>query len=157
MSDKPTQAELDLQWMQYAYTLAERGAAAGEVPVGAVLVRDNVIIGQGWNSPVSSNDPSAHAEINALRDAAQNINNYRLLESTLYVTLEPCVMCAGALIHARVSRLVYGAAEPKTGAVVSVFDVLTNPRHNHKVEVYGGVMEAESAALLQSFFKSRRK
>ena len=156
MSDRTSQAELDLHWMQHAYGLAQRAAEEGEVPVGAVLVRENVLIAEGWNCPIASNDPTAHAEINALRAAASKLNNYRLVDTTLYVTLEPCVMCAGALIHARVRRLVYGASEPKSGAVDSVFEVLNDPRHNHKVEVCGGVMAEQSAALLQAFFKSRR-
>jgi len=156
MSDQASQQELDLHWMQHAYGLAQRAAEEGEVPVGAVLVRDNVLIAEGWNCPISSNDPTAHAEINALRAAARALDNYRLVDTTLYVTLEPCVMCAGALIHARVRRLVYGASEPKSGAVDSVFEILNDPRHNHKVEVCGGVMAQQSAALLQAFFKSRR-
>jgi len=156
MSDKASQEELDLHWMRHAYGLAQRAAEEGEVPVGAVLVWDNVLIAEGWNCPISSNDPTAHAEINVLRAAARELDNYRLVDTTLYVTLEPCVMCAGALIHARVRRLVYGASEPKSGAVDSVFEVLGDPRHNHKVEVCGGVMAQESAALLQAFFKSRR-
>ena len=156
MSDKASQEELDLHWMQHAYGLAQRAAEEGEVPVGAVLVQDNELVAEGWNCPISSNDPTAHAEINALRVAAKKLANYRLVDTTLYVTLEPCVMCAGALIHARVRRLVYGATEPKTGAAGSVFEILNDPRHNHRVEVCGGVMAQESAALLQAFFKSRR-
>ena len=156
MSERASQQELDLHWMQHAYRLAQRAEQEGEVPVGAVLVRDKELIAEGWNCPISSNDPTAHAEINALRAAAKKLANYRLVDTTLYVTLEPCVMCAGALIHARVRRLVYGATEPKTGAAGSVFEILNDPRHNHRVEVCGGVMAQESAALLQAFFKSRR-
>ncbi|MDH5407991.1 MAG: tRNA adenosine(34) deaminase TadA [Gammaproteobacteria bacterium] len=147
---------MDLFWMQRAYELAQRGAAEGEVPVGAVLVRNDEVIAEGWNRPISANDPTAHAEVNVLRAAAQQIGNYRLLNTTLYVTLEPCVMCAGALIHSRVSRLVYAAKEPRTGAVESVFDVLQDERHNHRVEVTSGVMAEECANLLQEFFRQKR-
>ncbi len=147
---------LDQFWMQHALELARQAEAEGEVPVGAVLVRNNEVIGEGWNRPIASHDPTGHAEINALRDAANRIGNYRLVDSTLYVTLEPCVMCAGAIIHARVKRVVYGATEPKTGAVVSVFDVLTDQRHNHRPEVTGGILAEQCASQLQEFFKSRR-
>lgn len=147
---------LDLFWMQHALELAGQAAAEGEVPVGAVLVRHNEVIGEGWNRPIASHDPTGHAEINALRAAAENIGNYRLVDSTLYVTLEPCVMCAGAIIHARIRRVVYGAREPKTGAVDSVFDVLADPRHNHRPEITGGILAEECASQLQSFFRTRR-
>ena len=147
---------LDLFWMQHALELAKRAAAEGEVPVGAVLVRNNEVIGEGWNRPITAIDPTAHAEINAMRDAAVRVGNYRLGDSTLYVTLEPCLMCAGAIIHARIKRVVYGATEPKTGAVVSVFEVLTDQRHNHRPEVSGGVLACDCAEQLQVFFKSRR-
>jgi len=147
---------LDQFWMQHALALARQAAAEGEVPVGAVLVRNNEVIGEGWNRPIASHDPTGHAEINALRSAADRIGNYRLVDTTLYVTLEPCVMCAGAIIHARVKRLVYGVTEPKTGAVVSVFDVLTDQRHNHRPAVTGGVMAEQCARLLLDFFKTRR-
>jgi len=149
-------ASLDEFWMQHALELARQAAAEGEVPVGAVLVRNNEVIGEGWNRPIASHDPTGHAEINALRAAANRIGNYRLIDTTLYVTLEPCVMCAGAIIHARIKRVVYGATEPKTGAVVSVFDVLTDQRHNHRPEVMGGVMAEQCARQLQAFFKARR-
>lgn len=149
-------ASLDQFWMQHALELARRAAAEGEVPVGAVLVRNNEVIGEGWNRPIASHDPTGHAEINALRAAAGRIGNYRLVDSTLYVTLEPCVMCAGAIIHARIKRVVYGATEPRTGAVVSVFDVLTDQRHNHRPEVTGGILAEQCAGRLQEFFKSRR-
>lgn len=149
-------ASLDEFWMQHALELARQAAAEGEVPVGAVLVRNNEVIGEGWNRPIASHDPTGHAEINALRAAANRIGNYRLIDTTLYVTLEPCVMCAGAIIHARIKRVVYGATEPKTGAVVSVFDVLTDQRHNHRPEVMGGVMADQCARQLQAFFKARR-
>jgi tRNA(adenine34) deaminase len=150
------QASLDLFWMQHALELAKQAAAEGEVPVGAVIVRNNEIIGEGWNRPIAGHDPTGHAEINALRAAAQHIGNYRLIDATLYVTIEPCLMCAGAIIHARIKRLVYGAVEPKTGAVVSVFDVIGDQRHNHRPEVSGGIMATECAGQLQNFFKARR-
>ena len=152
-----SQESLDLQWMKKAFALAERAGREGEVPVGAVLVKDNVLVGEGWNQPISSNDPSAHAEIQAMRNAGQMLNNYRLCDTTLYVTLEPCTMCAGAIIHARISRVVFGANDPKTGAAGSVFDVLTAGRHNHQVECQGGVMAEECGHLVSGFFQVRRK
>jgi tRNA(adenine34) deaminase len=142
--------------MRYALTLASRAAAHGEVPVGAVLVRDGEILGEGWNRPISDHDPSAHAEMVALRAAAQKAGNYRLPGTTLYVTLEPCVMCAGAIVHARVSRLVFGARDPRAGAVDSVYDVIAQPRLNHVVQWNGGVLEAECGDLLRTFFRERR-
>ena len=148
---------LDQFWMQHALTLARQAEAAGEVPVGAVLVRDEQVIGEGWNQPIGRHDPTAHAEIMALRDAARRVQNYRLPETTLYVTLEPCVMCAGAIIHARVKRLVYGAFDPKTGAAGSVFDVLNSDKHNHRVELRPGVLAEECSTLLTEFFQMRRQ
>lgn len=142
--------------MQQALSLAEHAMSQDEVPVGAVLVVDDKVIGKGWNQPISNHDPSAHAEIMALRDAASTLGNYRLVNSTLYVTLEPCVMCVGAILHARVKKLVFGAFDPKTGAAGSVFDVLGDAMHNHRVEVQGGVLQEQSAELLQSFFRQRR-
>lgn len=147
---------LDLFWMQRALELARQAEAEGEVPVGAVLVKDEQILGEGWNAPIGEHDPTAHAEIRALRNAATRLGNYRLLDTTLYVTLEPCVMCAGAIIHARVKRVVYGAADPKTGAAGSVFDILNSELHNHRVEVTSGVLEPECSALLKEFFQARR-
>lgn len=147
---------LDVFWMQRAIELARLAESRGEVPVGAVLVKDDQIIGEGYNSPISESDPTAHAEIRALRDAAQRIGNYRLLNTTLYVTLEPCLMCVGAIVHARIGEVVFGASEPKTGAAGSVFDVLTSPAHNHNVELRGGVMADECAMLLTEFFQKRR-
>jgi len=146
----------DERWMRQALDLAQRAANEGEVPVGAILVLGGEIVGMGWNRPISASDPTAHAEIVALRDAATRINNYRLLQSELYVTLEPCVMCAGAIIHARVKRVVYGALDPKGGAAGSVFDVLGTDRLNHRVEVFGPVLAAECSEMLQSFFRGRR-
>ncbi|MDH5190786.1 MAG: tRNA adenosine(34) deaminase TadA [Gammaproteobacteria bacterium] len=146
----------DSQYMQHALSLADKAEQEGEVPVGAVLVKDNEIIGEGWNHPISKHDPTAHAEIMALRDAAERIGNYRLPDTTLYVTLEPCVMCAGAIIHARVRKVVFGARDPKTGAAGSVFDVLGTDKLNHKVEVKSGVLEKECSEKLTAFFKARR-
>lgn len=126
------------------------------MPVGAVIVSEGAVIAEGWNRPIALHDPSAHAEMMALRAAAQAQQNYRLKDATLYVTLEPCVMCAGAIIHARVKRLVFGAFDPKAGAVSSVYDVIAQPRLNHKLEWTGGVLETECADILRSFFKARR-
>jgi tRNA(adenine34) deaminase len=142
--------------MRQALALARRAEAEGEVPVGAVLVLGDDCIGEGWNCPISVHDPTAHAEVVALRTAAQRLGNYRLPGATLYVTIEPCVMCAGALIQARVTRVVFGAYDPKGGAAGSVFEVLGTNRLNHKVEVQGGLLAEECAALLQDFFAARR-
>lgn len=144
-------------YMQRAIELARHAEAQGEVPVGALIVLDNEIIAEGWNTPISGNDPTAHAEIKALRVAAEKRDNYRLLDTTLYVTLEPCAMCAGAIIHARVKRVVFGARDPKTGASGSVFDVLNTERLNHRVDIQAGVLASECANLLTDFFKARRK
>lgn len=146
----------DEHWMRHALLLARRAQEAGEVPVGAVLVKDGRVVGEGWNRPISDHDPSAHAEMLAMRSAAQRIGNYRLLDTTLYVTLEPCVMCAGAIIHARVGRLVYGAPDPKAGGVHSVYDVIANPRLNHRLPWQGGVLEADCGQILRDFFRARR-
>ena len=146
----------DLEFMNEALTEARTAAAAGEVPVGAVVVLDDRIIARAGNRTIRDCDPTAHAEIVALREAARVANNYRLSGATLYVSIEPCAMCAGAMIQARIARLVYGADDPKGGAVRSCFEVLSNPRLNHQVEVTSGVLGAESAALLQSFFAARR-
>lgn len=147
---------LDQFWMQRALELARHAESLGEVPIGAVLVKDDQIIGEGFNAPISQHDPTAHAEVMALRDAARRLGNYRLLNTTLYVTIEPCVMCAGALIHARVQEVVFGAPEPRTGAGGSVFDILQSPKLNHQVTIRGGVMASECAVLLQRFFRDRR-
>jgi len=147
----------DERFMRRALALAQHAADEHEeVPVGAVLVTNGQIVGEGWNQSISHHDPSAHAEIRALREAGTRLNNYRFPESSLYVTLEPCVMCAGAIVHARVGRVVYAAPDPKTGAAGSVFDTLISDRHNHRVDVAKGLCAAESSELLRSFFKQRR-
>lgn len=143
-------------WMRQALDLARQAATAGEVPVGALVVLNGEVIGQGWNRPISANDPTAHAEVQALREAASRIGNYRMPGAVLYVTLEPCTMCAGALVHARVSKLVYGATEPKAGAVVSRAQVLEQPWMNWRVEVEGGVLGQECAEVMSAFFRERR-
>ena len=143
-------------WMQRAVELARFAGEKDEVPVGAVVVMDDEIIGEGWNQPISSNDPTAHAEIVALRLAASRAGNYRLPGAEMYVTLEPCVMCAGAIIHARVDRVIFGARDPKTGAAGSVFDILQTERLNHRVAVTAGVLETECATILREFFSARR-
>lgn len=142
--------------MRRALELAERAAQAGEVPVGAVIVQGGTVLGEGFNSPVRDHDPTAHAEIVALRAAAARLANYRLPGTTLYVTLEPCQMCAGALVHARVAHVVYAAADPRTGAAGSAVDVFGAAHNNHHPEVTGGVLAADSAALLRDFFAARR-
>ena len=142
--------------MEIALALAQDAARAGEVPVGAVVVRDNVVLGRGFNQPITAHDPTAHAEIQALRDAATREGNYRLPGATLYVTLEPCTMCAGALVHARVARLVYGAAEPRAGAICSTAAALSNPNLNHRIDVTAGVCAEAAGVLLQRFFRERR-
>lgn len=150
------QVELDHQFMQAALEQAKFAALAGEVPVGAVLVRDGQIISTGFNRPISNSDPSAHAEMMALRGAAQDQSNYRLPGTTLYVTLEPCIMCAGAILHARVERVVFGAIDPKTGAAGSVLNVFSEKQLNHQTQVEGGIMEQECGQILRDFFKERR-
>ena len=142
--------------MLLALELASRAQAAGEVPVGAVVVLGGKIIGRGYNAPISRNDPTAHAEMMALRDAAQNIGNYRLVGCELFVTLEPCLMCAGAIMHARIARLVYGARDPKTGACGSVLNAFADPRLNHHTEVKVGVLADECGLMLSDFFAMRR-
>jgi tRNA(adenine34) deaminase len=147
----------DVAFMRQALALAQRAAAEGEVPVGAVLVRDGTVIGTGWNRPIASHDPTAHAEICALRDAAEREGNYRLPGATLYVTLEPCPMCAGAIVHARVERVVFGASDPRSGAAGSVFDLLpSDARFNHRTLCGGGVLAQECGELLRAFFRARR-
>jgi tRNA(adenine34) deaminase len=149
--------EIDVAMMREALGLATQGAGQGEVPVGAVVVKDGAIVGRGLNVPISSSDPTAHAEICALREAARTLGNYRLGGCTLYVTLEPCAMCAGAIMHARIARLVYGAADPKTGACGSVIDLFAEDRLNHHTSVASGVLAAEAGRQLSDFFATRRK
>ena len=146
----------DETFMREALALAQQAGAAGEVPVGAVVVKDGTVIGQGYNAPISSRDPTAHAEVRALREAAARLENYRLVGCDLYVTLEPCAMCAGAILHSRVRRVIYGAADPKTGACGSVVDLFAERRLNHHTEVSSGVLGAECAQVLSDFFAGRR-
>lgn len=147
----------DEQWMQHALALAARAEAEGEIPVGAVIVQDGAVVGEGWNRNIVLNDPSAHAEMLALRAAGETLNNHRLLGCTLYATLEPCCMCAGAIVHARVDRVVYAASDPKTGAAGSRFDILNSELHNHSVQIEHGLSAEKSAELLQNFFRRRRQ
>ena len=147
---------IDEFFMRAALALAEQAGACGEVPVGAVVVKDGEIVGRGYNHPISAHDPTAHAEIAAMRDAAQRLGNYRLTGCELYVTLEPCVMCAGAILHARISRVVYGARDPKTGACGSVVDLFAESLLNHHAQVLAGVLAPEAGAMLQRFFAARR-
>jgi len=147
----------DVYWMQHALSLAEKAEAADEVPVGCVIVQDGVVIGEGWNAPISLHDPTAHAEIAALRAAAAREQNYRLSGASLYVTLEPCSMCAGAIIHARIGRVVYGADDPKTGAAGSVFQILGTDKLNHQVALTGGVLADLCGERLRAFFRAKRR
>ena len=158
MLEVTTQDASDEQWMRRALALAERAEHEDdEIPVGALLVSaDGQVLGEGWNRNITERDPSAHAEIVTLRQAGARTGNHRLLGSTLYVTLEPCAMCAMAMVHARVSRVVFGASDPKTGAAGSVFDLLTDPRHNHRVDVVGGVLASESGTRLTNYFRRKR-
>ena len=142
--------------MQLALDLARQAAKNGEVPVGAIIVKDSVIIGRGSNAPIGLHDPTAHAEIIAMRQAAQHLGNYRLVDCTLYVTLEPCAMCSGAMQHARIAKLIYGASDPKTGACGSVINLMDEPKLNHHTEVVGGVLAEDCGAVLTAFFKQRR-
>lgn len=147
----------DQDWMQLALDLAQQAAEAGEVPVGAVVVKDGMVIGRGFNQPIGRHDPTAHAEIQAMRQAAAHLGNYRLVDCELFVTLEPCAMCSGAIQHARIARLVYGASDPKTGACGSVVNLMAEVRLNHHTEVTSGVLAEECGALLSAFFKVRRQ
>ena len=151
-----TESRSDELWMEEALRCAQRALEAGEVPVGAVVVRDGQIVGRGWNRNIETSDPTAHAEVIALREAGATIGNHRLEDCDLFVTIEPCAMCSGALVHARIRCLVYGADDPKAGAVHSVMQVPNHPQLNHKIEVRGGVLAGRSAEVLQSFFKNRR-
>ena len=146
----------DVEFMQVALNLAQQATLMGEVPVGAIVVKDGVIIGRGSNTPIGLHDPTAHAEIMAMREAAAYLGNYRLVDCTLYVTLEPCAMCSGAMQHARIEKLVYGASDPKTGACGSVINLMAEPKLNHHTEVVGGVLALECGAVLSDFFKQRR-
>ena len=153
------QAAVDARWMRHALALAERAEREhDEIPVGAVLVgADGAVLGEGWNLNITRHDPSAHAEIVAMRAAGERLGNHRLLGTTLYVTLEPCAMCAMAAVHARIARVVFGAFDPKTGAAGSVFPLLGDPRHNHRVEVVGGVLADEAGARLRDYFRRKRR
>ncbi len=152
-----SEIENDNRWMLEALKLADHAETLGEVPVGAVVVLDDKIIGRGWNQPISGHDPTAHAEIMALRNAAQNIENYRLVGATIYVTIEPCSMCAGAMVHARVQRLVFGATEPKAGAVGSASNLLESRWMNYQIDYLGGVMATECSHKISAFFQRRRE
>ncbi len=145
------------RWMQKALELARQAEAIGEVPVGAVLVKNGIIIGQGFSQPIRQSDPCAHAEIIALREAGQTLQNYRVVDTTLYVTLEPCAMCAMAMVHARIKTLVFATKEPRTGAGGSLYQLLSHPEHNHQIEIIEGICQIEGAQLLTDFFKNKRK
>ena len=157
MSEAENQQATHEHWMREALKLAQQAEALGEVPVGALVVKDGEVIGQGYNQPISSHDPSAHAEIVALRDAAQRLGNYRLVDCTLYVTIEPCSMCAGALVHSRIKQVIYGAPEPKAGVVTSNGCFFDQPYLNHRVVSGGGVLADECSRLISNFFAGRRK
>jgi tRNA(adenine34) deaminase len=146
----------DELWMEEALRMAQRALEAGEVPIGAVVVFEGEIIGRGWNRNLTDNDPTAHAEIAAMRDAGKTLSNHRLVDCQLFATIEPCAMCAGAITHGRLKRLIYGADDPKAGAVHSVMQIINHPHLNHRVEVRGGVLAGRSAELLQVFFRGRR-
>ena len=149
--------EQDQYWMQQALVLANKAAEHGEVPVGAILVKDNQVIGEGWNKSIMLSDPSAHAEMQAIRHAGAKLGNYRLINTTLYVTLEPCPMCAGLLVHSRIQRLVFGASDLKSGAAGSLMNLLSDERLNHQVEISSGILAEECAEILSLFFRHRRK
>ena len=149
--------EEDIMWMRHALTLADKAESIGEVPVGACVVLNGELISEGFNTPITDNDPSAHAELRAVKEAAAAVQNYRLIDATLYVTLEPCSMCAGMLVHARVKRVVFGAKDAKTGAAGSVMNLLQHPALNHQLEVVSGVLADECANKLSDFFRKRRK
>lgn len=151
-----TDFQTDEYWMRYAMQLAHKAELAGEVPVGAVVVKDNQLVAEGWNQMISTHDPSAHAEMLAVRQAGLVLQNYRLVDCTLYVTLEPCSMCAGMLVHSRVRRLVFGASDYKTGASGSVMDLVRHPQLNHQLDVEAGVLAEECSAMLSAFFQRRR-
>lgn len=159
MTEETNGAPIDTQdetWMAEALRLAKKAGSEGEVPIGAVVVRGGQVIGRGWNRNISLHDPSAHAEIMAMRDAGTALENHRLTGCSLYVTLEPCPMCAGAMIHARLARIVFGASDPKTGAAGGKFDILGDPAHNHAAKIEGGCLADECSTLLKDFFRQRR-
>ena len=156
IDESTAESKSDKAWMQHALKLAHRAAGEGEVPVGAVIIKTGQLVGEGWNRVIGLNDPSAHAEIIAMRTAGELLGNYRLPGCSLFVTLEPCSMCAGAMIHARLERVVYGADDPKTGAAGGKFDLLGNPAHNHAPVVDGGCIAGECSAVLKEFFQQRR-
>ncbi len=147
----------DNYWMQHALKLAEKAQEQGEIPVGAVLVKDGEVVGEGWNQSITLNDPSAHAEVMAIRDAGRRVENYRLIDTTLYVTLEPCPMCAGALVHSRISRLVFGAPDLKTGSAGSIMNLVQHPNLNHQLDVSAGICAEQCSNKISDFFKMRRK
>jgi tRNA(adenine34) deaminase len=155
--DADTQSQQDEHYIRLALELAREAEQAGEVPVGAIVVKDGEIVGRGFNAPISGHDPTAHAEIQAMRDAAQKLGNYRLVGCTLYVTLEPCAMCSGAIQHARIARLVFGASDPKTGCCGSVINLMDEARLNHHCETTSGVLAEECGKVLSAFFAGRRK
>ncbi|MED6322534.1 MAG: tRNA adenosine(34) deaminase TadA [Pseudomonadota bacterium] len=157
ISMEQSATEEDVMWMRHALTLADKAESIGEVPVGACVVLNGELIGEGFNTPITDNDPSAHAELRAVKEAASTVQNYRLIDATLYVTLEPCSMCAGMLVHARVKRVVFGAKDAKTGAAGSVMNLLQHPALNHQLEVVSGVLADECANKLSDFFRKRRK
>lgn len=146
----------DITHMTHALQLAEKARKMGEVPVGCVIVKNDTVIAEGWNQPIANHDPSAHAEVMAIRAAGQTLNNYRIPDTTLYVTLEPCTMCAGLIIHARIKRVVFGTTEPKTGACGSMFSVIPDDRHNHRLEVTGGILQSKCSDIIKDFFAERR-
>jgi tRNA(adenine34) deaminase len=156
MTVADTQVEQDIYWMNYALCLADKAERQGEIPVGAVLVVDNKVVGEGWNQSISLHDPSAHAEMQAIRQAGQCLKNYRMIDATLYVTLEPCPMCAGLLVHSRITRLVFGAADYKTGAAGSVMNLLANGQLNHQVIITGGIEQQKCGEKISAFFRHRR-
>jgi len=156
-NEQKSQQDEDQKWMVYALSLADKAESMGEIPVGAVIVKENKIIAEGWNLSIINHNACAHAEMMAIQSAGHNLQNYRLMDCTLYVTLEPCAMCAGALVHARVKRLVYGAGDYKTGAAGSVFNLVQSEQLNHQLEVTAGVFAEQCAAKISVFFKRRRK
>jgi len=155
--ETPVVTEADRVWMRHALDLAHRAGEEGEVPVGAVLVKDGQLLGEGWNRVIRLHDASAHAEILAMREAGKRLGNYRLPECSLYVTLEPCAMCAGAMLHARLEHVYFGAADPKTGSLGGAFNLLDDYSHNHRIVVQGGLLEDECSSTLKEFFRARRQ